>query len=135
MAPTSEMHSQIASLRAMIRDAIADGRLDAQEIANQRSREHKEIVKMIRFVRSDGEEFALQLTGQSFRLWSSVAPSDVAPGLIESVFYARERSRHSNLNSMPRLRGPKRDGTIGSAAWKLVFRTPADVLEYLLCKE
>ncbi|MDE2364115.1 MAG: hypothetical protein KGM42_15665 [Hyphomicrobiales bacterium] len=113
-----------------LRAALADGRLRAVVVENQRTGA-QELVKVFRLRRSDGNEFVIERTRAWFNVWSSVAPS-IATALAEQAdVYTPARTRHSNLSSMPKLRGPK-NGHPGSRAWKLNFKTLIAARDFIL---
>jgi hypothetical protein len=117
-------------LIAMVRDAMKGGKLDAREVGNARTKSD-EINKLLRLRRADGEEFAIQRTGNDFRVWSSVPPTTRTPLAEPKHDYPPTKTRHSNLGVMPKLRGPNDRGRVGAMAWQLRFHTPAAVLDFI----
>ena len=129
-ARASEPTAKNDDLIAIVRDAIRGGALDAEEIGNSRERSD-EVKKIFRVKRGDGEEFAIQRTGNEHRLWSSVPPGADTPRASPAQEYPPERTRHSNLGVLPKLRGPK-NGRPGASAWLLHFATSSAVLEFII---
>jgi hypothetical protein len=121
----------IEDLIELVRDALNKGTLVAKEIKNRRS-EGDEVKKVIRLQRGDGEEFAILQTGKSIRIWSSAPPKKDTPLAEPAEHYAPDKSRHSNLGVMAKLRGPSKDGTLGASAWKLRFHTPLAALNFIM---
>jgi hypothetical protein len=107
-------------LAESISDAIAAGTFNARVIGTQRDMVH--VKKLLRLRRADGEEFAIEYVKNGFQVWSSVH-TDERPGLTVKS-YGSDKTRHSNLGCMEKLRGPnKKEETLGVCAWKLRFST------------
>lgn len=129
---TSVLASKTHDFRETIRAAIRDGRLLAEEIRNKR-RLPTENKKLLRLTRSDGEEFAFIMEGESYKLWSSIKPNDGFAGLSSAKLYGVTDTRHSGLDIMPKLRGPKpKRGVAGARAWYLEFATSGAALDFIL---
>jgi hypothetical protein len=121
--------TKIEDLIDIVLSAIRDGSLDADVIENMRT-DGTDLKKLLRLRRADGEEFAIQRSGQDFRVWSSLAPASGTRLSGPPEEYPSNRNRHSNLGCMPKLRGPK--GSVpGARAWKLRFDTPLAALNFI----
>jgi hypothetical protein len=108
--------------------AMATRRLRAETIENKRGK--VELNKLFRIRRADGEEFAVDRTVSVLQIWSSVRPKDNLQLAEPSEEYESARTRHSNLNCMPRLCGPH-GGKPGVRAWKLLFNTLMEAYDFV----
>ncbi|WP_158812791.1 hypothetical protein [Methylocapsa sp. S129] len=123
--------ARIEDLVDLLRLAMRKGILIASVIENQRTA-GRDLKKLFRLRRADGEEFAIQRDGLDFCIWSSVLPADSTPLAEPMKEYPPTKTRHANLGAMPKLRGPKKDGTLGARAWMLRFSTPLDALNFIV---
>jgi len=123
--------SKVTELVGMLADAMQSGRLNAREIPNQRPGDD-ELKKVFRLCRADGQEFVVQLSGMYILIWSSVPPTGDTPLAKPAEEYPPQRTRHSNLGCMQKLRGPKNNGTAGAHAWKLHFDTSLTALRFIV---
>lgn len=132
IVPPSLPERKIADLVSIVKEQICSGAYAAKIVGNRRKNDDDDVKKLLRIRRQDGEEFAIEKIGKSFRVWSSIQPKTSDHAILDIEEYPPSRSRHSNLGILPKLRGPK-TGIVGAHAWKLTFNTPIGALMFIGC--
>ena len=123
---------QSTILISMLNAAVNDGSLRAEVIGNRRTGGSEDIKKLLRLKRYDGQQFAVEPTRTSFWIWSSVQPDETVHRVHKIEYYPVERTRHSNLECMVRLRGPNaKRAMIGVRAWKVGFNSPLAAFNFI----